>query len=70
VSPIPPALAVGFGASSGFMLPVATGPNAIAYGTGLVSARQMIRVGVWLDALSALVIFVLLYLLCPLLGWS
>jgi sodium-dependent dicarboxylate transporter 2/3/5 len=70
VSPIPPALAVGFGASSGFMLPVATGPNAIAYGTGLVSARQMIRVGIWLDALSALVIFVLLYLLCPLLGWS
>jgi sodium-dependent dicarboxylate transporter 2/3/5 len=49
---------------------VATGPNAIAYGTGLVTARQMIRVGLWLDALSALVIFALLYLLCPLLGWS
>jgi sodium-dependent dicarboxylate transporter 2/3/5 len=69
VSPIPPALAVGIGASCGFMLPVATGPNAIAYGTGLVTARQMIRVGVWLDALSAVVIFVILYLLCPLLGW-
>ncbi len=70
VSPIPPAVAVGVAASCGFVLPVATGPNAIAYGTGLVSARQMIRVGIWLDVLSALVIFVLLYLLCPLLGWS
>jgi sodium-dependent dicarboxylate transporter 2/3/5 len=70
VSPIPPALAVGFAASCGFMLPVATGPNAIAYGTGVVSARQMIRVGVWLDLLAALVIFTLLWALCPLVGWS
>jgi sodium-dependent dicarboxylate transporter 2/3/5 len=70
VSPLPPALAVGIASSCGFMLPVATGPNAIAYGTGLVSTRQMIKIGVWLDALSALVIFTLLRLLCPLLGWT
>lgn len=69
VSPIPPALGVGIAASCGFMLPVATGPNAIAYGTGLVSAHQMIRVGVWLDILSTFVIFTLLYLLCPMLGF-
>lgn len=70
VSPIPPALAVGFGASCGFMLPVATGPNALVYGTGFLRARDMIRVGVGLDVLSAIVIFTLLYLLCPLLGWT
>jgi len=70
VSPIPPALAVGFGASCGFMLPVATGPNALVYGTGFLRARDMIRVGVGLDILSGIVIFVLLYLLCPLLGWA
>ncbi|HEY6880676.1 MAG TPA: SLC13 family permease [Polyangiales bacterium] len=70
VSPIPPALAVGLGASCGFMLPVATGPNAIAYGTGLVSARAMIRVGIWLDIVSGVVIFAVLRVLCPLLGWD
>jgi len=70
VSPIPPALAVGLGASCGFMLPVATGPNALAYGTGLCSARDMIRVGVWLDIVSAVIIFVVLRLLCPLMGWA
>lgn len=70
VSPVPPALAVGLGASCGFMLPVATGPNAIAYGTGLASARDMIRVGIYLDVLSAIVIFALLRVLCPLFGWA
>lgn len=70
VSPIPPALAVALGASCGFMLPVATGPNALVYGTGLLRTRDMIRVGAGLDALSAVAIFILLYLLCPLLGWS
>ncbi|HEX5657929.1 MAG TPA: DASS family sodium-coupled anion symporter [Polyangiales bacterium] len=70
VSPIPPALAVGLGASCGFMLPVATGPNAIAYGTGMVSARAMIRVGLWLDVISGFVIFAVLRALCPLLGWD
>jgi sodium-dependent dicarboxylate transporter 2/3/5 len=52
------------------MLPVATGPNAIAYGTGMLSANTMIRVGIWLDVLSGVVIFALLRVLCPLLGWS
>jgi solute carrier family 13 (sodium-dependent dicarboxylate transporter), member 2/3/5 len=70
VSPIPPALAVGLGASCGFMLPVATGPNAIAYGTGLCNARSMIKVGVWLDLISGAVIFGVLRALCPLLGWD
>jgi solute carrier family 13 (sodium-dependent dicarboxylate transporter), member 2/3/5 len=49
---------------------VATGPNASAYGTGLVSSREMIRVGVWLDMLSAVVIFAILRVMCPLLGWD
>jgi sodium-dependent dicarboxylate transporter 2/3/5 len=36
-------------ASIGFMLPVATAPNAIAYGTGWVGSRTMIREGFVLD---------------------
>lgn len=70
VSPIPPALGVGIGASCGFMLPVATGPNALVYGTGLVSARDMIKLGIWLDLLSGVVVWLLLRLLCPLYGWT
>jgi sodium-dependent dicarboxylate transporter 2/3/5 len=70
VSPIPPALGVGIGASCGFMLPVATGPNALIYGTGQLPARDMIRLGIWLDLASALVVFALLRLLCPLYGYD
>ncbi len=70
ISPIAPAVAAGLGASCGFMLPVATGPNALVYGTGHVSTRAMIGVGVRVDLISFVVVFVLLRLLCPLLGWS
>jgi len=69
VSPVPPALAVGLAASCAFMLPIATGPNAIAYSTGRVSQPQMIRVGVVLNLVSAVLVFVLLRVLCPLYGW-
>jgi sodium-dependent dicarboxylate transporter 2/3/5 len=69
VSPIPPALAVGLGASVGFMLPIATGPNALVYATGRVPQRSMIRAGALLDLACLVMIVVLLRVLCPLLGW-
>jgi sodium-dependent dicarboxylate transporter 2/3/5 len=68
VSPVPPALGAALGASLGFMLPVSTPPNAIIYGSGLVPLREMIRAGAVLDVLGALVIWLTLRLLCPLLG--
>jgi len=43
-------------ASVGFMLPVATAPNAIAYGTGRVSTRQMIKEGAALDLICVLIL--------------
>ena len=49
---LPAALA----ASLGFMLPVATAPNAIAYGTGMVSSRQMLRAGWFMDLFGVLVL--------------
>ncbi len=54
---IPAALA----ASCGFMLPVATPPNAIAYGTGHVSVPQMARAGAWLDAICVAAILAVAY---------
>ena len=43
-------------ASGAFMLPVATAPNAIAYGSGLVSAQRMFREGAVLNVLAAAII--------------
>jgi len=43
-------------ASVGFMLPVATAPNAIAYGSGLVSSREMLRHGAVLDVMGVVVL--------------
>ena len=43
-------------ASIGFMLPVATAPNAIAYGAGGVDARAMLRAGAGLDLIGVAVL--------------
>lgn len=69
VSPIPPALGATLGASFGFMLPVSTPPNAIAYGSGLVPIQAMIRAGILFDLLGGITIWVGLRILCPLFGW-
>lgn len=42
--------------SCAFMLPVATAPNAIIYGTGRVSIAQMAREGVMLNVLIAVIV--------------
>ena len=49
---IPAAMA----ASCGFMLPVGTAPNAIVYGSGRVGMRDMMRAGLPLDILAAVVV--------------
>lgn len=43
-------------ASCAFMLPVATAPNAVVYGSGRVSIRQMAREGLVINLFGALVI--------------
>ena len=44
------------GASCAFMLPVATPPNAIAFASGEISQRQMMRCGAWLNLLCILLL--------------
>ncbi len=43
-------------ASCGFMLPVATPPNAIAFATGRITQPQMLRAGLMLDIVGILLI--------------
>lgn len=50
-------------ASLGFMLPVATAPNTIVYGSGYIQTKQMVRAGFWADFFGILIISVMCWLL-------
>jgi sodium-dependent dicarboxylate transporter 2/3/5 len=63
VSPIVLAVVIGISTSLDFMLPVGTPPNAIAYSTGRVTMRDMIKAGFALDVIGAIItIFLARYL--------
>ncbi len=66
----PVAMAIAFGASMAFMLPVSTPPNAIVYGSGSVRITQMVRHGAVLDLASAALIPPVVLAGCSLLGLS
>jgi sodium-dependent dicarboxylate transporter 2/3/5 len=54
-----------------FMLPSATGPNAIVFATGHVTIPQMVRAGIGLDVIGAVILTVLVYFLgIPVFGVS
>ncbi|UCD44795.1 MAG: DASS family sodium-coupled anion symporter [Candidatus Bathyarchaeota archaeon] len=59
VSPVVLAIVVGISTSLDFMLPVGTPPNAIAYSTGRVSMGDMMKAGVLLDLMGALITIML-----------
>lgn len=65
-SPLEPALGCALGCSMAFMLPVATPPNAIVYGSGLVPLPTMIRAGFFLNLAASLIISAGVLLLVPL----
>lgn len=54
LAPVVVATTLALAACGGFAMPVGTPPNAIAYGTGLVPLGRMMRLGVVLDAVMAL----------------
>lgn len=67
-SPIPAVLGATIGASFGFMMPISTAPNALAYGTGRVTMGQMMRAGIVFDLAGFVVVWLGLRLLLPLVG--
>lgn len=70
ISPIPPTLGICLGASLAFMMPVSTPPNAIVYGSGFVPLPNMLRAGVLLNIIGAVLVWLTLRLLCPLMGFA
>lgn len=48
--------------SLAFMMPVATPPNAIIFGSGEITIGQMCKAGMWLNIIGIILVFVLTYL--------
>ncbi len=67
ISVHPYALMIGAGlaASCAFMLPVATPPNAVVFGSGYLRIPDMARAGLWLNIISVVIITIAIYLYLP-----
>ncbi len=56
IDPMIPMAVTALAASYAFMLPVATPPNAIVFGSGYMTVPQMARIGVWLNLLAIVLV--------------
>lgn len=54
-------------ASCAFMLPVATPPNAIVFGSGYLRIPDMVKTGIWMNIISILLLTVITYYFLPVL---
>lgn len=54
-------------ASCAFMLPVATAPNALVFGSGYIKMYDMIKSGIWLNIISIIVLTLIVYFFLPML---
>jgi sodium-dependent dicarboxylate transporter 2/3/5 len=68
ISPLPPVLGSAIGCSFAFMLPVATPPNAIIYGSGMIPLPKMMKYGFWLNIAGILLIWFGVIVVAPLLN--
>jgi sodium-dependent dicarboxylate transporter 2/3/5 len=56
-------------ASCAFMLPVATPPNAVVFGSNYLKISDMVRVGILMNIISIIIIFIMVYFFLPVL-WN
>jgi sodium-dependent dicarboxylate transporter 2/3/5 len=47
------------------MLPVATPPNAVVFGSGYLKVSDMVKVGFWMNIISIIIISLFVYFLLP-----
>jgi sodium-dependent dicarboxylate transporter 2/3/5 len=66
VVPVSLTIPVCLAASCAFMLPVATPPNAIVYGSGKFTIATMMRAGFFINIVGILVVTLMSYFLAPL----
>ncbi|WP_299316802.1 SLC13 family permease [uncultured Maribacter sp.] len=59
-------IAATLAASCAFMLPVATPPNAVVFGSGYLEMQDMVKKGFWLNIISILILTVVVYIVLPL----
>ena len=67
VHPFATIIAACVGASFAFMLPVATPPNAVVFGSGAVRIMDMMKAGIWLNIIGTIVIVAFTVYLLPML---
>lgn len=53
-------------ASCAFMLPVATPPNAVVFGSGYLRIYDMMKAGFWMNIISILILSIMVYYVLPL----
>jgi len=54
---------IGLAANCAFMLPIATPPNALVYGTGYIQQKDMLKTGMLLNIFAIVVVFTLVSIL-------
>lgn len=52
-------------ASCAFMLPVATPPNAVVFGSGYLKISDMVKKGIWMNILSIILLAIVVYYVLP-----
>tara|TARA_Y100000385_G_scaffold279666_1_gene329653 strand:- start:3096 stop:4553 length:1458 start_codon:yes stop_codon:yes gene_type:complete len=67
VSPLILMVGATVAASCAFMLPVATPPNAVVFGSGYLRIPDMAKTGVWMNLFSIIFLTIIVYFLLPIL---